>query len=157
MRKHPHKASHRQRSSSALMRLVLNRAAPLPATNATTVGIACYLALDALKDGHGNNSNMNQLAYSINLAAALAELGVCTDGHDRIAAAQDALVASNAISLDAGRWIISDDCYRMIRDALAIHDRQMEIASQGEIQAAHRMIQERVKAGDVTHVDVQAR
>lgn len=157
MRKHPHKASHRQRSSSMLMRLVLNRATPLPATNATTVGIACYLALDALKDGHGNDSNMNQLAYSVNLAAALAELGVCADGRDRIAAAQDALVASNAISLDAGRWIISDDCYRMIRDAIAIHDRQIETASQGEIQTAHGMIQERVRAGDVTHVVVQAR
>ena len=155
MRRHRTKTQRHRHKSAVLMRAMLDRAAPLPASHATTVGIACYLALDALHAGHGTDSNMNQLAYAINLALALAELGVVASEQETIIAAQDALVCANAVSLNEGRWIISGDCYRSICDALAIHDRQIQIAAGMQIQAAHGLIHERLAAGDVIHVDIR--
>lgn len=152
MRKHRGKVRQATQGRS-LMDRMLGRATALPRNHAITVGVAYHLALERIWRGQGDDTNMNQLAYSLNVAMALCELGVEANDSACIEAAQDALVRANWISRKEGRWTMSDESYRSICAALAVHDRQVEMATRGELLAAEKIIKDRLAAGQVIHVE----
>lgn len=96
---------------------------------------------------------MKQLAYSLNLSLVLCEAGVVPDGLDCVQAAHDALTRANWISRKNGRWTLAEDGYEVMCAALAVHDKQIAVATNAQLVAADRLIHSRIASGDVIHVE----
>ena len=152
MRKQGRKCRQARRDSGLFTRM-FDRVSSLPASQAVKVGIAYHLALESVRLGKGDDTNMNQLAYSLNFAMALCEIGVEHDELPCVTAGQDALIRANWISRKLGHWEISDEGYQRICAALLIHDRQVLAATKGQILEAEKLIQDRLASGDVIHVE----
>lgn len=152
MRKRGRKSMSEIKDNKLLGRLI-SLPRQLPEHQKIKVGIAYHLALEQLWIGKGNDSHMNQLAYSMNLAMALCELGVMGELLPSITAAQDALVRANWISRKEGRWTLNEAAYETICEALSAQDQQVATATAGELLAAEKIIKSRLASGDVIHVD----
>lgn len=153
MRKRGNRIHHVRRDPTALIRAFGNLG-PLPEAHGRKLGIACHLALEAIRQGRGRDADMKQLAYALNIASALCELGVGLDQQASVQAAHNALACVGAVDCVSGRWRIDDAAYRAICEALAIHDLQLEAATQGQIGVAEEMIKARLAAGDVVSVAI---
>jgi hypothetical protein len=152
MRKRGNRIFQRRRDVSAHWHAI-GKLSPLPASGARKVSIAYHLAAKLLHEGKGHNDQMHQLAYALNMATALAELGIGAEYQADIHSAQRALMICHAHSHELGRWIIHNDEYKVICDALLVHDKQLDIATQAEVKAADEAIIRCTRAGDVIVVE----
>ncbi|WP_155754598.1 hypothetical protein [Burkholderia stagnalis] len=97
---------------------------------------------------------MNQLAYALNLALVLCELGFRDEQAARIRLAQECLARVGAEGRRGGRWCVDEEAYRAIGPALEVHDHQLAVATVAAIRRAERAIKDRLAAGDVVRVEV---
>jgi hypothetical protein len=156
MRKRGARIQHVRRDVTPFIRMFGNRSG-LPKEHARTIGIAHHMALEAIKGGSGTDSNMAQLAYALNLAMTLCEVGVGADLLDFVTAAQDELQRVDAVSRGAGHWLLDENAYRTICVALEVHDQQIEQASQAQIREGEEIIKGRLAEGRVVRVEVSER
>ncbi|SEU40545.1 hypothetical protein SAMN03159335_06338 [Burkholderia cepacia] len=104
--------------------------------------------------GRGTDTGMNQLAYALNLALVLCELGFRSEQAACIRLAQEFLARVGAEGRRGGRWHVDEEAYRAIGPALDVHDQQVETATVAEIRRAEETIKDRLAVGDVVRVEV---
>ncbi|WP_207002550.1 hypothetical protein [Trinickia mobilis] len=95
---------------------------------------------------------MRQVAYALNMAMVLCERGLGREWLALVQRAQEALVRSAADSHKVGKWVLDDDAYALICEALEIHDQQAEAATTAAIQAAENEINRRARQAKVLHI-----
>lgn len=152
MRKRGKRIKDLRRNAPALLRAFTNQS-PIPAERASTIGMACHWALKSLEEGNGSDGDMSQVAYAVNLAMMLCELGVGAEFIEYVREAQDCLAVAGAVSKRKGYWVIDEKSVRAIDLALHLHDQQIQMASQAQIGAAERAIKVRLEAGNVIRVE----
>ncbi|MBC8641587.1 hypothetical protein IAG25_32710 [Caballeronia sp. EK] len=107
------------------------------------------MALREVRDGRGTDAAMGRLAEALNVAMVLCDRGFGLDEMAFIKAAQSELVAAEGPSRQAGRWFLSDRAYNAICTALEIHDQQLELATEAEVQGASVTVKSLAAAGEV--------
>ncbi|WP_212197104.1 hypothetical protein [Burkholderia vietnamiensis] len=152
MRKRGNRIHHSRRDPTAFVRLFGDRLL-VPSAHAMKVELAYHLALEEMRMGRGTDTGMNQLAYALNLALVLCELGFRNEQAACIRLAQECLVRVGADGRRGGRWCVDEEAYRAIGPALAVHDHQLETATVTQIRRAERTILDRIATGDVVRVE----
>ncbi|WP_198390432.1 hypothetical protein [Burkholderia ubonensis] len=152
MRKRGNRIRHSRRDPTTFVRLFGDRL-PIPPGHAMKVELACHLALEEMRMGRGTDTGMNQLAYALNLALVLCELGFRRDQETCIRRAQEYLARMGAEGRGGGRWCVDEEAYRAIGPALDVHDQQVETATVAEIRIAEETIKDRLAAGNVVRVE----
>lgn len=155
MRKRGNRIHHSRRDPAAFVRLFGDRLL-VPPGHAMKVELAYHLALEEMRMGRGTDTGMNQLAYALNLALVLCELGFRSEQVACIRVAQECLARLGAEGRRGGRWCVDEEAYRAIGPALAVHDSQFVTATVAEIRRAERTILDRIAAGDVVRVEAGA-
>jgi hypothetical protein len=153
MRKRGNRIQHKRRDPTPFVRLFGDRSL-IPASHAIKVELAYHLALEEMRKGRGTDTGMNQLAYALNLALVLCELGFGPEQEACIHRAQECLVRMGAEGRRGGRWHVDEELYRSIGAALEVHDQQIESATQAEIRIAEETIKARLAEGEVVRVQV---
>ncbi len=153
MRKRGNRIHNTRRDATAFVRLFENRSL-IPESHARKVGLAYHLALEEMRRGRGTDAAMNQLAYALNLALVLCELGFGPEQEARIHRAQEFLEHAVVGGRQGRRWHVSEEAYRAICPALEVHDQQIETATHADIRRAEEKIKERLAAGDVVRLEV---
>lgn len=154
MRKRGNRVHHSRRDPTTFVRLFGDRLL-VPPGHAMKVELAYHLALEEMRMGRGTDTGMNQLAYALNLALVLCELGFRDEQAASIRLAQECLARVGADGRRGGRWCVDEEAYRAIGPALEVHDHQLETATVTEIRRAERTILDRIAAGDVVRVEAE--
>lgn len=152
MRKRGNRVRQSRRDPTTFLRLFGDRLL-VPPGHAMKVELAYHLALEEMRIGRGTDTGMNQLAYALNLALVLCELGFSNEQAACIRLAQECLARVGAEGRLGGRWCVNEEAYRAIGPALEVHDHQLETATVTEIRRAERTILDRIAAGDVVRVE----
>lgn len=117
-----------------------------------TVNTQYWMALDEVKRGNGNQKAMAYLITAMNMACVLTELGLGTEYQPTVISALEGLHRSMVRAEENGVYRLDGDAVRTIQEMLEVHDAQMEHATHREIEAAKRMIDERIAQGQTyTH------
>lgn len=121
---------------------------PLTGDQLTDLGLAYRLSFQAMLNG-GSESAWHSLAASLNIALILVERGFGSEYEPQIKAAMQALMRTKYRQAQTGSWALDGDGIAALRDALDVHDAQVEVAERAEIRAAINEVYRRVDAGDV--------
>lgn len=134
--------------------LALNRiqargenASPLADDQLTDIGTGYWLALTNLTTGSGSEASWCTLVCALNIGMVLCEMGIGKEYEDAFVAALDG--AFRAKQRNSGSFRLDGDGLQAVRQALAVHDSQLEVASRSEIVQAMRTVRERIDAGNV--------
>ena len=135
-----------QPTMSPLLRaLTYSRAAHEPVTRAML--LQCYLSLDAFRRGHGSRDLFMTLARQLLVADELCRLGHEPDAIADFEAAHGALMHVDTVEKMAGKWFMGDNDYAQLCVVLEIFDRQLSMASLGDIAKAEaRMLEGMIRA-----------
>jgi hypothetical protein len=148
MRKRGAKIHNLRRDASPFVRAFASKVALSPA-RLHTLAIGHHMSLQAVRDGRGTDADMGRLAEALNVAMVLSDRGFGRDELPNIKAAQRELVDAEGPSRKAGRWILSERAYHAVGDALEIHDQQLELATEADVQAAAIAVKSLGTAGEV--------
>jgi len=148
MRKRGAKIHHARRDASPFVRAFAAQI-PLSASRIQKLAIGHHMALRAVHEGRGTDADMGRLAEALNVAMVLCDRGFGRDEIAIIKAAQGELVAAEGPSRQVGRWFLSDRAYNAICTALEIHDQQLELATEAEVQGASFTVKSLAAAGEV--------
>lgn len=106
-------------------------------------------ALAALSQGRGGKEEWDRLVGAVNIANIMCEQGIGDEFREATIAAREALVAVGIRSIkNGGRFLFTGDELRVMNEALACHDAQLEnsraididrAASEVERRLAHRI------------------
>lgn len=105
-------------------------------------------SFDAFRRGEDCENHWRATADVLNIAEALSDIGICSDGgsRERIAAGHSALsvVAMRYQSRDT--WALKADEMEALKEALWLHGAQLEHASLGEYEKAVKRVANRTRA-----------
>ena len=117
-----------------------------------TVNTQYFMALDQVKRGNGNAKAMAYLITAMNMACVLTELGYGAEYQPTVISALEGLHRAMVRAGDSGVYRLDGEGIRTIQEMLDVHDVQMEHATHRDIEAAKRMIDERIAQGQTyTH------
>lgn len=130
--------------------------APLNQAQVRDLAIYCHSALEAIRQGTGNDEHLNHLALATNISLVLCEQGLGEDWIDKVREAQDAVVMLKARQGRIGRYVVTGTELQRLQALLELHDAQLESedCTEGMLVRAMGEITRRVAAGAV--VGVQA-
>lgn len=107
-------------------------------------------AFEALRRGQGNQNAWCAMADAMNIAEALADLGIANDHAELIQRAQAALAALHQRHQTNRSWTLRAAELDALRDASEIHEIQIEHATQGEVANAIATVRSSGPAGAAT-------
>jgi hypothetical protein len=120
---------------------------PLPAAERTRVGLQHHEAFENVLHGRGSDRDMGIIAEALNVATALAENGIGTEGLTLFETAQHRTVETCVQSRKLGRWSVDESTKNVIADALNLHDEQLAIATLRDLKLAFAKIRNLKQAG----------
>ncbi len=130
---------------------------PLESSKKTDLGLAYRLAFDALIKGKGTDEDANTLAVTLNITLVLCEMGFGGELEGVVIEAQTGLAKCIKRGETKNKWLLDGPGITAIREALALHDEQLNHAAQIEISAAMAEVHRRLKAGKVFKVECVAK
>lgn len=122
---------------------------PLCEDQQESLGAAYRCAFQGLRLGAGTEELFNTLACALNIAMVLCESGCGAEFVGRVKAAQDGLMRCKERGENLGKWALDGEAIVSLEAALAVHDAQMEAATQREIREAIAEVRRRVEVGEV--------
>lgn len=131
---------------SAFTLLSRHSKAPLEEDRIRGILLAYHAALTGFRAGYGNEDLWTTLAYSMNIALILSELGVQPQALQIIQDAQVALVRIREVALQSGEWQLGHHAF-IINCACKQHDEQLAVASINQLRAARKEVQRRMDEG----------
>jgi len=142
----------------ALVRLQIRHEdnSPLTKEQLGDLGLAYHLSLDGLLYGEADEENWSCVVCSINIATALAEMGIGENCEDDFVRALDGLFRAKIRSKRTGSFRLDGDAIQDVKAALALHDQQMQVATKYAVMEALRTVQLRVKEGNVYTMEAVA-
>lgn len=109
--------------------------------------LAYHGALTGLTTGYGNEQQWNTVAFSLNIALMLAELGVQPQALQIIQDAQLALIRVRDAAIQSGEWQLGVHTF-IINCAFKQHDEQIVLATISQHRAALKEVRRRVNEGN---------
>ncbi|MBU9661857.1 hypothetical protein KTF22_08130 [Burkholderia multivorans] len=128
---------------------VLERRTPMDGGQQTDLGIAYYMALNEMTNGHGTEEHWSTVTCALNIALVIAETGPGLDSIGIIKSALAGAVRSRDRARRTGKWGFDGDALIDIRIALEIHDAQMATVSKVAILKALGEVHRRIDAGEI--------
>ena len=116
------------------------------------LGLAYRFAFQSLRTGTGKEEDFHTLACALNIALVLAEMGFVGEAVDDIKAAQAGLIRCMSRSQRLQKWGLDGDAMTAIASALAVHDHQLTIVSQHNLELAIKEVHKRMSNGQVMEV-----
>ncbi len=132
---------HRPRPISATggIGLIIKRqwhSRPLPAERQANVVISYHTSIDALCGGYADVVHADTIIYALNIGRLLAMRGLGEEYIDRISEAQTAMIRVHERHKKTGKYALDGPGLVAIRAVADLHEAQMAIATQAELQAA---------------------
>jgi hypothetical protein len=121
---------------------------PMSESQARDLGIAYHVAFDRMLRA-GDEEAWNTVTCSLNIALVLAEHGLGKEYEPALVRALDGTFRAKLRAERTGRWAYDGDAINDIRDAFALHDEQMKIATVAEARAALAEVHRRIDAGNI--------
>jgi len=141
---------YRQRPVSAIggMRLVIDRQwrnMPLPAERQANVVISCHTSIDALCGGYADVVHADTIIYALNIGRLLAMRGMGGEFIEQISEAQEAMIRCHERHKKTGKYALDGPGLVAIRAVADLHEAQIALATQAELQAAIEEMHRRLK------------
>lgn len=147
----PAKSTSRRRQQAnplaALTLLSRRSQAQLEEDHVRNILLAYHAALIGMRAGCGNEELWNTLAYSMNVALILSELGVQPHALQIIQDAQIALVRIRDVARQSGEWKLGPHAF-IINCACKQHDEQLASATINQLREARAEVQRRMNSGN---------
>lgn len=124
-------------------------AKPIAPLRMTELGIAFWAAFHQMLHGAAKEEDWTTVTVSLNMALILAERVFKNDHVPYIVKALDGAMRSKLRAQGLGVWRYDGAAIGAIREALEIHDEQIQLATQAEIRAAFVEVLRRRAAGNV--------
>lgn len=124
-------------------------AAPLNDDQLSDLGLAYWLNLEQLRTGAATEEAWSVVVTALNIGLAMCETDIGADHEQTFNQALEGAFRAKTRSARTGNFRLDGDAMRDIEAALAVHDRQMEIASRAEVVAAMGLVRRRVDEGYV--------
>ncbi|GGI16394.1 hypothetical protein [Oxalicibacterium faecigallinarum] len=115
----------------------------------TDLGIAYWAAFHQMLHGQAREEDWTMVTVALNTALILCEQGFGADWVDTINVALEGAWRSKLRADGLGVWRYDGNAICAIREALEMHDLQVEHANKGEIRAAFDEVRRRAVAGHV--------
>lgn len=98
------------------------------------------------RSGERCEDNWRAMVDALNIACALAELGICSDepSKERIAKGEAVLAAVATRKAAGGSWTLYPQEIRELDDALWLYGVQLDYCSRGEFEKAQKIVKDRV-------------
>jgi hypothetical protein len=122
-------------------------AAPLNDGQLSDLGLAYWLNLEQLRSGAATEEAWSVVVTALNIGLAMAENGIGAEHEQTMNDALAGAFRAKVRSAKSGSFRLDGDAMRDIEAALAVHDRQMEIASRAEIVEAMGLVRRRIDEG----------
>ena len=110
----------------------------------TTLKICNHDAMNTLRLGNATKADIDVIINALNIAEALARLGVGSDWMTELRAAQDALFTLARRGLTS-RFIVRGDELTALNLAMEIHDAQLETVTVRQLEEAMNFVNEMVR------------
>lgn len=137
----------RNASSTGGLHLLARRqvsALPLTAERQANVLISYYTSIDALVGGYADASHVDTIVYALNISRLLAMRHLGEEYIEQISEAQLAIIRCQERYQTAGKYGLDGPGLVAIKAISVLHEAQIEMASQAELQAAivemHRLL-----------------
>jgi hypothetical protein len=137
--------------------LAISRAALVPQAGAEQLNSITRTAWQRLRTGQGTGADWCYIADAINVAERLVQLRIATDRAAEIDAAQEAMANLHARHAERGSWTLRGPEIAAIDAALEIHEVQLQLCTQGELQAAIHTVKRRIAAALAGNASPSAR
>ncbi len=141
----PRKAYRPRPVDSNPVELAIANAATVPAHAKASLLDRMREAFAAFRSGRGTAAYWADLADAMNVAEALAELGIANDHEQTLQAAQRALAAVCQRQERTRSWTLYPGEITALDDATWLHEVQLEHCSQRELRTAIETVQRRVR------------
>ncbi len=129
--------------------LVLTADQAMQRDQITDLSLFGHAALSALERGQATDVDVNNLAVIANVAMLLCEIGYGAEVLDTMVAGQRAVVSLQARHARTGRAVATGPELLAIREAIALHDQQLDMAPTArEMRAVIAELNRRNKAGE---------
>jgi hypothetical protein len=127
----------------------LNPKRPMSEEQIGDLGLAYRLAFEDMIKGRGTEEIWSVCVCSLNIAVVLAEWGIGNEYIPKINAALEGAFRAKIRAQRTGKWGLDGLAIMDIREAYAIHDRQIELASKEEIINSLKEVHRRIDEGEV--------
>lgn len=148
--------SQRQRPTSALRevadhlaRASKNQQLPMDRRAREELETDAWLCLSTMLAGHGNYETWGVIVKNLNVAMILTELGYGQEWLPRIREAMDGAWRAQLRERKTGRWGFDGPAAAAIREALEIHQLQLQAASKADVLEALHLMHESLESGHV--------
>lgn len=124
--------------TGSLSAIISNRrkANPLPAERQANVVIAYHTSIDALTGGYAEKNHFDTIVYALNIGSILAANGLGAEYTDLLDPAKNAMQRCKDRYLQSGKFGLDGDGLQAIREVAGLHEAQVALATQGELEAA---------------------
>lgn len=112
----------------------------------TTLRIKNHMAMDLLRRGMGDRSQMNIVIAAFNMTDALARLRIGNEYSDLIRAGQDALYALANRGAKLGRFVFTGPELQAVNLAMEFHDAQLDVCTVSELEKAVNLVKRELRA-----------
>ncbi|BBP95946.1 hypothetical protein BSFA1_10750 [Burkholderia sp. SFA1] len=126
---------------------VLERRTPMDKSQTTDLGIAYHVALDEMLKGRGTEEHWSTVVCALNITLVLSERGYGAVLMPTVNAALAGAVRARDRARACGRWGFDGDAINDIREAIALHDEQMNVATKRVVLDALAEVHRRINAG----------
>ena len=122
---------------------------PIQGEDQTDLSTAYWLAFDAMLRSSSREEDWCVVVCALNVAMVLTERGFGTDFEPDIIKALDGAFRASIRAGHTGKWRFDGEAINAIREALFIHDQQIELATKEEMRSALKEVHSRIDSGMV--------
>jgi hypothetical protein len=126
---------------------VLERRTPMDKSQTTDLGIAYHVALDEMLKGRGTEEHWSTVVCALNITLVLSERGYGAALMPTVNAALAGAVRARDRARKCGKWGFDGDAFNDVRDAIALHDEQMHVATKKVVLDALAEVHRRIDEG----------
>ena len=123
--------------------------APMTDDQQTDLAGGYMLALTNLAIGNASEESWECVVCALNIGMALAETTFEGQYEAEFVAALDGLFRAKIRSMKIGNYRLDGEGLKAVKTAIAVHDEQLKLAQRKEVIGALRIVQQRVKEGNV--------
>jgi len=112
------------------------------------------MSLDLLRRGNATNAEVAEIINAMNVAEALAKLGIGAEFMSEIMQAQRALVSLIDRQKTSHRFILTAHELNALNLGMEVHDAQLNVATINDIEKALEIERKSITSGNAIHVHV---
>lgn len=135
--------------AAELKRVEENPGLPMEDRRRKEMETDAWLCLSTMLAGHGNEETWGVIVKNLNVAMILTELGYAEEWYPRIKDAMAGAWRAQLRERKTGRWGFDGQAAAAIREALQIHQVQLQAASKADVLEALNRMHDSLATGNV--------